>query len=103
MDSDVLIFSEDGLTITGVKDKEIEQVTIPDGVVIIGYDAFRDCTSLKNIDIPNSVENIELWAFVGCTSLQSINIPDSVTGIGWRAFSRSTSLQRWLGTSPKMK
>ncbi len=93
MDSDVLIFSEDGLTVTGVKDKEIEQVTISDSVAIIGADAFRDCTSLKRIDIPNSVIEIGFRAFCGCTSLQSIDIPDSVTKIELGAFYGCTSLQ----------
>lgn len=93
MDSDVLIFSEDGLTVTGVKDKDIEQVTIPDGAVIIGHDAFRDCTSLKNIDIPNSVIEFGWLSFCGCTSLQSIEIPDSVTVIAYGAFMGCTSLQ----------
>lgn len=45
---------------------------IPDGVSMIEWDAFRDCTGLTNIRIPDSVTAIGVSAFYGC------NLPESV-------------------------
>ena len=61
-------------------------------VISIGYGAFRDCTSLRNITIPDSVTYIGESVFMNCTSLISVKIPDSVTYIGWNAFYDCTSL-----------
>ena len=91
-----LIFSEDGKTITRVKDKSIKSVVIPNGVTHIGYRAFSfsDCSSLTSITIPDSVTSIGERAFSDCSSLTRITIPDSVTSIGGRAFSGCSSLTR---------
>lgn len=45
---------------------------IPDGVSMIEWDAFRDCTGLTSIRIPDSVTAIGVSAFYGC------NLPESV-------------------------
>lgn len=34
-------------TVTGVKDKNLVTCTIPDGVTVIGKNAFKDCTKLQ--------------------------------------------------------
>lgn len=47
-------------------------VSIPDGVMKIGEDAFRRCTSLASLTIPASVTEISYHAFFGCTSLKEI-------------------------------
>ncbi len=44
-------------------------VTIPEGVVAIGEDAFYWCKSLESIVIPDSVTSIEDYAFSNCNSL----------------------------------
>ena len=62
-------------------------ISIPDGVTSIDYEAFYKCTSLTSITIPDSVTNIGSYAFSGCTNLTSITIPDSVTSLGSYAFS----------------
>ncbi|MDE7292047.1 MAG: leucine-rich repeat domain-containing protein, partial [Treponemataceae bacterium] len=50
----------------------LTSVVIPNGVMIIGTDAFRDCTSLKSVVIPDSVTAIDKRAFFGCTSLDNV-------------------------------
>ena len=73
---------------------EETEVTIPEGVKIIGDLAFCGC-SLKSIIIPKSVKIIDDLAFVNCEDLRSIVIPDGVTSLGDRVFegcSRLTSV-----------
>lgn len=52
--------------------KEGKYFSIPDGVKEIGWCAFQDCKSLKNINIPESVTEIADSAFEGCRSLDTI-------------------------------
>ena len=65
---------------------------IPDGIRVIGVDAFRNCTSLTSVTIPDSVTEIGDNAFHYCESLASVIIPDSVTRIGNGAFSQCAKL-----------
>ena len=88
-----LIFSEDGKTVTGVKDKGIKSVVIPDGVTSIGKIAFENCSDLTSVTIPDSVTSIGFGAFRGCSKLTSVTIPDSVTSIGDGAFFGVKSVQ----------
>lgn len=70
----------------------LKNITIPNSVTWIGGYAFDNCTSLTSVTIPNSVTSIVFAVFASCTSLTSVTIPDSVTTIGDYAFSGCTSL-----------
>lgn len=62
------------------------EVTIPEGIRIIGFGAFQYCDFIKNVDIPFGVREIGLSTFEGCESLEEINLPDSVEIIDAYAF-----------------
>lgn len=59
--------------------KKLSQVHIPEGVLSIGDNAFRECTALKSITIPASIQNIGRIAFAGCTSLKKTSYLGTIT------------------------
>jgi len=84
-------FEIDGTTLVKYHG-EAADVTIPEGVTVIGDDAFRGLTSLANVTIPEGVASIGNSAFSRCAGLATINIPASVTSIGEFAFRDCTAL-----------
>lgn len=79
----------------------LEKITLPEGIEVIGYQAFGYCYSLTSINIPSTVKILgdksttssssEGWAFYGCTKLASVTFaPDSsLTTIGKDAFGKN--------------
>ena len=58
----------DGYAVTRISDDAfnsdtLESVIIPEGVVKIGWFAFKDCSALRTVTIPESVESIGYSAF----------------------------------------
>ena len=68
-------------------------VTIPEGVEIIGNEAFVENEDLKEIKFPNSLCSIEDAAFKYCLNLRSISLPDNVKTIGKECFYGCESLE----------
>jgi hypothetical protein len=60
----------------------ITSITLPQGLIKIGAQAFSSQSRLTAIVIPNGVTEIGDNAFSGCYALTSITIPDSVTFLG---------------------
>ena len=71
---------------------DLEEVSIPNGVISIGNKAFKGCDKLMAIDIPNTVACIGKEAFYDCSALIKIIIPDSVDSLGDYAFFNCSSL-----------
>ena len=57
-------------------------ITIPEGIVSIGNNAFANCTGLTGVTIPASVTSIDYCAFHGCANLNDVTIlnPDAIIG-----------------------
>lgn len=70
----------------------ITSVVIENGMTEIGFGAFSGCSSLTNIEIPDSVTFIEQSAFKNCTSLKSVTLGTGITQISGDTFSNCTSL-----------
>ena len=64
-------------------------IIIPNSVMTIGENVFKNSTNLTSVLIPDSVVRIENHAFEGCVNLCDIVIPKSVKHIGDGAFKNS--------------
>ena len=74
--------------------KNLERVTISEGVRDIGDYAFSGCTAIAEIIIPESVEYIFMYAFNGCTSLEYVALPYTLCTIEYKAFYMCDSVAR---------
>ena len=79
-----IIESESDKLVLGCNETEI-----PEGVKIIGADAFAEC-AIKEVKFPSSVEVIESDAFEHCRLLKTVVIPGTVKEIESSAFSSSS-------------
>lgn len=70
-----------------------QSYTVPQGMRIIGVEAFSGCDALEKILLPDGLETIENGAFSGCTALASPDLPASLSRLGQGAFSGCTSLR----------
>ncbi|MBP3268695.1 MAG: leucine-rich repeat domain-containing protein, partial [Ruminococcus sp.] len=60
---------------------QLESVTLPETVDIIGEGAFMDCGSLSQINIPANLKEVQRGAFVGCVSIPEMTLPATVTRV----------------------
>ena len=96
IEGDVKVQQTDFVIRAGVLEKyngsDVEAI-IPDNVVAIGEEAFKDCIGLKKVQIPQSVTRIRKAAFQGCFDLIEVNIPTKIESIGELAFERCFSIK----------
>ena len=64
--------------------RNLESITLPEGVSIIGGYAFAECESLTGITLPDTIKEIGSSAFYMCQSLASVYVSDIDT---WCAIS----------------
>lgn len=74
--------------------ENLESVTLPSTLKIIGNRTFQYCTSLKNAVLPDGLLHIDEKAFERCKSLESITLPDGLLSIGSNAFMFCDSLEK---------
>lgn len=70
-----------------------QQVTIPEGVEIIGSKAFVENEDLLDVILPESLRSIEDAAFEYCLNLKRILLPKNVRTIGVQCFYGCESLE----------
>ena len=69
------------------------QISIPDSIISIGNNCFKDCTNIFGLYIPDSVFSIGNNAFQGCTGLKQITLSVELTSIGANSFNNCTALK----------
>lgn len=66
-----------------------EAVILPDTILEIENEAFRQCISLREIELGTQIEKIGEWAFMWCKSLKTITLPETLKSIGRECFMNS--------------
>lgn len=62
-------------------------VNLPEGVTVLPFSLFRNCTSLKTFTVPERITTLGGWVFDGCKALKEIVFEgDNVATIGEYAF-----------------
>ncbi len=74
--------------------KDITSIILPDGLLYISKNAFKDCSGLTELIIPDTVLEIEYRAFDGCSNIKELVIPDSVVKIHNEAFAGLCKLEK---------
>ncbi len=81
----------DGILLKYTPEDGETTAVIPEGVTVIGKDAFLECADLTSVSIPKGVTEIGNHAFFACP-LTSVEIPEGVTRIGAGAFCKCGNL-----------
>ena len=90
---DGIVYSADGKTIILCEKGVAGNIIIPDGAIVIGESAFRNCREITGIQIPATVKSIGRRAFWGDNKLASVALPEGLTSIGESAFFECTALE----------
>ena len=84
-----------------------EEISFPDGFLVIGNNVFSGCNKLKKVNFNEKLKSIYHYAFYGCSSLSKISLPSSLQELGAAGlaeiFPECTSLSdvEYLGTNPE--
>ena len=90
--SDFALYTKDKKKLISYFGKE-SKVIIPNGVEVIGENAFVENKNLKHIEFPDSLSTIEDAAFMYCLNLKQISLPKNVRQIGRQCFYGCESLE----------
>lgn len=71
---------------------DIENITLPESISHIEYDAFSGCNSLEWVSFSEGLQYIGACAFMNCISLKDAILPDSLTEIDFDTFSGCTAM-----------
>lgn len=77
--------------ITSIEDNafyssNIENITIPEGVLYIGPRAFMLCKNLKEVTFPSTLIAIDTYAFYNCSSLTKVEFNAGLLALGYQSF-----------------
>lgn len=86
------VFEVDGTTLMKYTGPGGE-VTVPDGIEVLGEWAF-DCANVTKVTLPETLKEIQSYCFFECRALKEITLPASLKTISEaQAFAYNTSLQ----------
>lgn len=74
------------------ENKDIKSVVFPKTLKSIGEQAFGECQNLTSISLPEGMERLEKACFYNCRKLNKVSLPDSLAVIGRSAFNSCQAL-----------
>ena len=78
--------------------RDLESISIPNSVEIIGEMAFSDCSSLVSIEIPDNVVELGDAVFAGCYNLQKVTLSKNCLNIPKYAFAGCLKLKECVNS-----
>lgn len=97
------IVVEEGVTVLTYRmfrEIGMESITLPETLVSIESDCFRQCANLKEVTLPKSLKNLARTAFFKCTSLTKVVLNGSYTVIEDKTFSGCKALNEIVWNAP---
>ena len=76
------------------KNSGITSVSIPDGIIFLGNEAFMGCTELREVVFPETITYFGSSVFEGCTSLTEVLLPANMSFVENAMFYNCKSLER---------
>ena len=70
----------------------LQEIIIPDNITSLGKETFDGCSSLASVSIGKGISSLPYSLFSGCKSLASIVIPNNINSIGNYVFSGCSNL-----------
>lgn len=92
---------EDAKTVRGLVGATVTDVTVAEGIEVIGNRTFRDAPNLANISLPNSLTELEEGAFQSC-GLTTITIPGENVLLGKQSIGYLPNLETITITAKKV-
>ena len=81
--------------------KGLTDVTLSDGMEIIGQGCFAGCKSLKSIILPETIQALQYESFYDCSKLESITLPKNVRTVGYAVFEYCNQLSSITFMNPQ--
>lgn len=79
-----------------IGDNNNTAIVVPEGIEIIGANAFADCDWIESITLANSTRIVEGGAFWSCKVLKKVVLSDNTNMLGRHCFANCTSLEEVL-------
>lgn len=89
-------FPEDFIVVSGILVRyqgAEKEVTVPEGILVIGENAFAKNAAIMSVRLPEGLTAIRKAAFSGCGSLKEVAVPDTLETVGDCAFERCVNLE----------
>lgn len=80
----------------------LEEINLPESLVLLGERAFYHCARLKEVTVPGSVKDIQLGTFEACYSLSKVSLSEGVERIQLAAF-RDCRMLSQINTPASLK
>jgi len=71
---------------------DIKSIGLPEGLTVIGREAFAGCNGLSSVVIPDSVKTMEKGVFYQCSNLKKVTISKGITEITEATFAYCSKL-----------